>query len=43
LTNLGWKKACANDKSLEKELNIIKGKIIYKEISEAFELEAFNA
>jgi alanine dehydrogenase len=43
LANLGWEKACTNDKSLEKGLNIIKGKIVYKEISEAFELEAFNA
>jgi alanine dehydrogenase len=38
LANKGWEEACATDASLEKGLNIIKGKIVYKEISEAFEL-----
>lgn len=38
----GWEKACNNDKSLHKGLNIVNGKIVYKEISEAFDLEAFE-
>ncbi|PQJ73064.1 MULTISPECIES: alanine dehydrogenase [Polaribacter] len=42
LANKGWEEACATDASLEKGLNIIKGKIVYKEISEAFQLEAFE-
>ena len=36
LANLGWEKACQNDKTLEKGLNIVKGKIVYEEIAEAF-------
>ena len=43
LANLGWEKACEIDKSLEKGLNIVNGKIVYKEISEAFHLEVFEA
>jgi len=42
IANKGWEEACATDASLEKGLNIIKGKIVYKEISEAFKLEAFE-
>jgi alanine dehydrogenase len=38
LADLGWKEACDRDPSLHKGLNIIKGEIVYKEISEAFEL-----
>jgi len=40
IANKGWEDACASDKSLEKGLNIIKGEIVYKEISEAFSLDA---
>jgi len=36
LANQGWKKACDNDVTLAKGLNIVKGKVVYKEISEAF-------
>mgnify|MGYP001101296200 CR=1 FL=1 len=36
LADLGWKKACEQDASLEKGLNIVKGKIVYEEIVEAF-------
>jgi alanine dehydrogenase len=43
IANKGWEEACATDASLDKGLNIIKGKIVYKEISEAFQLEAFEA
>lgn len=38
LANLGWQKACDADQSLAKGLNIVKGEIVYKEISEAFNL-----
>ena len=41
LADLGWREACAKDTSLEKGLNIINGEIVYKEINEAFNLEAF--
>jgi alanine dehydrogenase len=36
LANLGWLKACASDKALEKGLNIINGDVVYKEIIGAF-------
>jgi alanine dehydrogenase len=36
IANLGWKSACEKDASLKKGLNIINGKIVYKEINEAF-------
>jgi len=39
LANQGWEKACGNSASLAKGLNIVKGKIVYKEIAEAFGLE----
>lgn len=39
LANLGWAKATEADKSLRKGLNIVNGKIVYKEIQEAFNLE----
>lgn len=36
LANLGWEKACEIDDSLNKGLNIVRGKVVYKEILEAF-------
>lgn len=36
LANLGWEQACMSDTSLQKGLNIVEGKVIYKEIIEAF-------
>lgn len=36
LANQGWEVACAKDKSLKKGLNIVKGRIVYNEIAEAF-------
>lgn len=36
LANLGWEEACREDYSLQKGLNIVEGKVIYKEIIEAF-------
>ncbi|MEP1488196.1 MAG: alanine dehydrogenase [Algibacter sp.] len=39
LANEGWEKACENNVSLAKGLNIVKGEIVYKEIAEAFNME----
>ncbi|WP_027138327.1 alanine dehydrogenase [Gaetbulibacter saemankumensis] len=39
LANEGWEQACANNASLAKGLNVVKGDIVYKEIAEAFDLE----
>ncbi|MDO5972382.1 alanine dehydrogenase [Flavivirga aquimarina] len=39
LVNEGWEKACENNIPLSKGLNIVKGKIVYKEIAEAFNWE----
>ncbi|SDR83227.1 alanine dehydrogenase [Formosa sp. Hel1_31_208] len=36
LANMGWEMACDKDQTLAKGLNIVKGKIVYKEIAEAF-------
>ncbi|MDB4292084.1 alanine dehydrogenase [Maribacter sp.] len=36
LANLGWEKATQEDLSLQKGLNIVKGEVVYKEITEAF-------
>jgi alanine dehydrogenase len=38
LANLGWEKACQNDISLHKGLNIVNGTCVYPEIIEAFSL-----
>ncbi|MEL0454964.1 alanine dehydrogenase [Flavobacteriaceae bacterium SZ-1-7] len=43
LANDGWKKACKDSKSLSKGLNIVNGKIVYKEIAEAFDMEFADA
>ncbi|TGV02864.1 alanine dehydrogenase [Flavivirga rizhaonensis] len=39
LANDGWEKACENNVPLSKGLNIVKGKVVYKEITEAFNWE----
>ena len=39
LANQGWEKACDNNLALAKGLNIVNGKIVYKEIAEAFNWE----
>jgi len=36
LANQGWEKACENDETLAKGLNVVKGEIVYEEIAEAF-------
>jgi alanine dehydrogenase len=39
LAEKGWKKACNEDKSLKLGLNVIKGKVVYKGVAEAFDLK----
>lgn len=39
LAEMGWKKACNENKALATGLNIVNGKIVYKEIAEAFDLQ----
>ncbi|WP_066221961.1 alanine dehydrogenase [Formosa haliotis] len=36
IANKGWEKACAEDASLKKGLNIVSGEIVYEGIAEAF-------
>ena len=36
LADLGWEKACEQDHHLAKGLNVVKGKVVYDEIAEAF-------
>ena len=38
LANKGWKKACIEDEALKKGLNVVQGKVVYKAVSEAFDL-----
>ncbi len=38
LADHGWEKACKNDHSLSKGLNIVDGKVVYKAVAEAFDL-----
>ena len=39
LANKGWKKACQENKELELGLNVVEGKVVYKGVSDAFDLE----
>lgn len=39
LANKGWKKACADSSELKLGLNVINGKVVYKGVAEAFNLE----
>mgnify|MGYP001143044866 CR=1 FL=1 len=43
LANLGWSEACKQNASLNKGLNIVKGKVVYNEIIEAFGWEEIFA
>jgi alanine dehydrogenase len=43
LANLGWEAACQKDKTLNKGLNIVSGKVVYEEIIEAFGWEEVMA
>lgn len=38
LANKGWKKACQDDGELAKGLNVINGDVVYKAVSDAFNL-----
>lgn len=38
LANMGWKKACAHNEELKKGLNIVQGAVVYKGVSDAFDL-----
>ena len=38
LANKGWEKACKEDKSLLKGINIVNGKIVYEEVAKAFSM-----
>ncbi len=38
LANKGWKKACAENQALKLGLNIVKGDVVYKGVSDAFDL-----
>lgn len=38
LANKGWKQACSDNAELKSGLNIIKGNVVYKAVSEAFDL-----
>ena len=39
LADKGWEKACKDDASLAAGLNIVKGKIVYKAVADAFGLK----
>ena len=39
IANKGWKNACNDDRSLRLGLNIINGKIVYKAVADAFDLD----
>jgi len=38
LADKGWKKACADNEELKKGLNVVRGKVVYKGVADAFEL-----
>jgi len=42
IANKGWKQACADSEELKKGLNVVKGKVVYKGVAEAFNLEYTN-
>ncbi len=42
LANKGWKQACLDNEPLKKGLNVVDGKIVYKGVSDAFNLELHN-
>jgi alanine dehydrogenase len=39
LANKGWESACKENAALAKGLNIVNGKVVYKEVAEAFDLD----
>ncbi|MCF8275390.1 MAG: alanine dehydrogenase [Flavobacteriales bacterium] len=38
LADKGWKKACSDNEELKKGLNVVKGEVVYKGVSDAFDL-----
>ena len=42
LANKGWKKACKKSNELKLGLNIVKGKVVYKAVAEAFDLPYYS-
>jgi alanine dehydrogenase len=42
LATKGWEKACSDDKALRKGLNVVKGKVVYKGVADAFGLPYFE-
>lgn len=38
LADKGWQKACADNEELRKGLNVVNGKVVYKEVAEAWNL-----
>lgn len=38
LAEKGWRKACADNEELRKGLNVVEGKVVYKEVAEAWNL-----
>ncbi len=39
LADMGWEKACKMDEPLKKGLNVVKGKVVYKGVADAFNLK----
>ena len=39
LANEGWQEACMNDATLLPGLNVVRGKVVYKAVAEAFDLD----
>lgn len=39
LADKGWQKACADNEELRKGLNVVEGKVVYKEVAEAWGLK----
>ncbi len=39
LANKGWQKACTDNIPLKKGLNVVKGKVVYKGVADAFDLK----
>jgi alanine dehydrogenase len=42
LANKGWKRACRENKPLRLGLNVVKGKVVYKGVAEAFDMPLSN-
>ena len=38
LADKGWKKACSENEELSKGLNVVKGKVVYKGVADAWGL-----